>query len=137
MDNNECLLFSFLYIIFLTYMQDESLKLYGPEEAAKELGLSTHTLRFTSTVGVKDKSPINELRQYILKTVENALDGTGMMDHKVYMDENGEISVKSVLIRLAESLDGPEDTKDASVSWAYQDENLGSMLLSLVQNIGK
>ena len=118
-------------------MQDESLKLYGPEEAAKELGLSTHTLRFTSTVGVKDKSPINELRQYILKTVENALDGTGMMDHKVYMDENGEISVKSVFIRLAESLDGPEDTKDASVSWAYQDENLGSMLLSLVQNIGK
>ena len=113
------------------------MKLYSPEEAAKELGISTHTLRFTSTVGVKDNSSINELRQYILKTVENALDGTGMMDYKVSMDEKGEISVKSVLIRLAENLDGPEDFKDASVSWEYQDENLGSMLLSLVQNIGK
>ena len=118
-------------------MKDDSLKLYGPEEAAKELGLSTHTLRFTSTVGVKDKSPINELRQYVLKIVENALDGTGMMDHKVLIDENGEISVKSVLIRLTENIDGPSDVKDASVSWAYQDENLGSMLLSIIQNIGK
>ena len=101
------------------------------------MGLSTHTLRFTSTVGVKDKLPINELRQYVLKTIENALDGTGMMDHKVLMDETGEISVKSVLIRLTENLDGPADIKDASVSWAYQDENLGSMLLSMIQNIGK
>ena len=94
-------------------------------------------MRFTSTVGLKDKSPINELRQYILKTVENALEGTGMMDHKVLMDENGEISVKSVLIRLSENSDGFEDVRDASVSWSYQDENLGSMLLSMIQNIGK
>ena len=77
------------------------------------------------------------MRQYILKTVENALEGTGMMDHKVLMDENGAISVKSVLIRLSENSDGFEDVKDASVSWSYQDENLGSMLLSMIQNIGK
>merc|ERR1712038_1733113 len=114
-------------------MKDDSLKLYGPEEAAKELGLATHSLRFTSTVGIKDKSPIDVTRQYILKTVENALEGTGMMDHKVLMDENGEISVKSVLIRLSENSDGFEDVKDASVSWSYQDENLGSMLLSMIQ----
>ena len=53
------------------------------------------------------------------------------------LDENGEISVKSVLIRLSKNSEGFEDVKDASVSWSYQDENLGSMLLSKIQNIGK
>ena len=123
---------------YVNIFQDDSLKLYGPEEAAKELGLATHTLRFTSTVGIRDKGPIDETRQCILKTIENALDGTGLMDYKVHMsEEKGEISVRSILIRLTESPDSPEDIKDASVSWAYQDENLGSMLLSLIQNIGK
>jgi hypothetical protein len=87
-------------------------------------------------VGIKDKSPIDETRQCILKTITNSLDGTGLMDHKINMNENGEISIRSILIRLSENADGQEDTKDASVSWAYQDENLGSMLLSLIQNIG-
>ena len=59
------------------------------------------------------------------------------MDYKLNMDENGEISVRSILIKLTENMEGQEGMKDASVSWAYQDENLGSMLLSLIQNVGK
>lgn len=106
-------------------MKDDGLKLYGPDEAAKELGIAPHTLRFTSTVGVKDKSPIEETRQTILKSIENYLDGTSLMDYKVTMSENGEIGLRSILIRLTESADDLEDIKDASVSWAYQDENLG------------
>jgi len=118
-------------------MKDDGLKLYGPDEAAKELGLATHSLRFTSTVGIKDKSPIDVTRQCVLKTIENSLDGTGLIDYKLNMNENGEINLRSIIIRLTENMDGEENMKDASVSWAYQDENLGSMLLSLIQNIGK
>ena len=121
----------------LKLFQDDGLKLYGPDEAAKDLGLATHSLRFTSTVGIKDKSPIDVTRQCVLKTIENSLDGTGLIDYKLNMNENGEINLRSIIIRLTENMDGEENMKDASVSWAYQDENLGSMLLSLIQNIGK
>lgn len=119
-------------------MKDDSLKLLGPDEAAKELGLATHTLRFTSTVGLKDKSPMEDIRQCILRTIENALDGTGLMDYKVHInDENGEICLRSIIIKLVENSDDPDTMKDVCVSWAYQDEHLGSMLLTLIQNIGK
>ena len=74
----------------LKLFQDDGLKLYGPDEAAKELGLATHSLRFTSTVGIKDKSPIDVTRQCVLKTIENSLDGTGLIDYKLNMNENGE-----------------------------------------------
>ena len=81
---------------------------------------------------------MEDIRQCILRTIENALDGTGLMDYKVHInDENGEICLRSIIIKLVEHSDDPDTMKDVCVSWAYQDEHLGSMLLTLIQNIGK
>ena len=73
-----------------------------------------------------------------MKTIESAVDGTGLMDFKVEINkESGEISVKSILFKVTDNLEQPGAIKDVCVSWSYQDEHLGSMLLSLIQNIGK
>lgn len=109
-----------------------ALTLLDPDEAATELGIEKHTIRFTSTVSLSDAGPVENTRQRIAALIRSQLSDT---DYKTVF-QDGEFSVNSVLLKMDQN-ESDDTIKDVMVSWTYEDEHLGALLLNLVQNIGK
>lgn len=106
-----------------------------PEEACKDLGISEHTLRFTSTVLLTHVGPTSEALNRIYELVLTELRDT---DYKVVADESlMQISVSnSVLVKVGQS-EEEDSAKEIIVSWSNRDEHVGSHLLSMLESIGK
>ena len=106
-----------------------------PEDACRDLGISPHTLKFTSTVFFTYSGTVSNAFNHIHDMIKSDLRDT---DYKVLPDEsNAQVFVShSILIKVAQNED--EDcTKEIIVSWANRDENLGSYLVKMLQNMGK
>ncbi|XP_053572186.1 LOW QUALITY PROTEIN: integrator complex subunit 11-like [Bombina bombina] len=108
-------------------MKDNSLRLFSPEQALKEIGLGEHQLRFTCRLHVQDvhKEQETVLRFYNhLKSV--------LKDRSVQHLPDGSIMVESILLQVSTHSEDP-GTKVLLISWTYQDEDLGSFLTSLLK----
>lgn len=117
-------------------MKDNSLQLMDPEEACKDLGITPHILKFTSTVALTFSGSVSDAFNHIHDLIKSEIRDT---DFKVIPDENNPNTMyvsQSVLIKVAQN-EEEDCTKDVIVSWAHRDEHLGSHLLSVLQNMGK
>lgn len=91
-------------------------------------GIVRHIVRFTSTVHINDSGSASATAHKLHDFIKEKLP-----QWNVTFSE-GEISVESVLVKV----EGDEDDqKSVYVSWTNQDEDLGSYILSILNNMGK
>jgi len=116
-------------------MKDNNLKLMDADEACKDLGITPHSLRFTSTVSLNIVGKVNEAYDRIQDILINEMRDT---DFKISQDrDNSQLSIsQSVIVKVAQN-EEEDSVKEIIVSWANRDEHLGSHLLSVLQNMGK
>lgn len=116
-------------------MKDNQLKLMDPEDACQDLGISPHTLRFTSTVSLNMVGTITDAFAHVHEMIENEVRDT---DFKLLADEdNCQFSISnSVLVKVTQN-EEEDSLKEVIVSWANRDEHIGSRLLSVLRNGGK
>uniref|UniRef100_A0A4W3GVD3 Integrator complex subunit 11 n=1 Tax=Callorhinchus milii TaxID=7868 RepID=A0A4W3GVD3_CALMI len=108
-------------------MKDNSLRLVSPEQAVKELGLSEHHLRYTCKVQIQDHHSEQDTLNRIYTHLKNIL-----KDYPIQHLPDGSVMVESILIKISATSDD-QSTKDVLVSWTYQDEELGSYLITLLK----
>ncbi|KAK6635420.1 Integrator complex subunit 11 [Polyplax serrata] len=106
--------------------KENSLCLMNVEDACKEAGIARHIIRFTSTVRMEDPRPPSKIAEKLLRIVKEKL-----KNYSIQLTDSS-ISVETVLIKV----EGDEDDrKCVYVSWTNQDEDLGSYILNLLQNV--
>lgn len=114
-------------------IKDTSVRLVEPAQAMKELGLTEHKLRFTSSVILETTVPYHVFIEKLQSQLERLLP-----NYPVQQVAEGCLSVDdSVLIKISPSSD--DVTHEASsctalVSWTLQEEELGSHVLSLLRD---
>lgn len=112
-------------------MKDTSLRLLEQNEAFKELGLVEHQLRFTSSVNLDTRKSGNDVMEQLQSLLQSSLP-----HQNVQRIQEGTLAVDSVIVKLSSgsTTESEENTNcDVLVSWIYQDEDLGSKVLSLLQ----
>lgn len=87
------------------------------------------TVRFTSKIRIDDPGPIARTSEKLYALLQEKLTGWS-----VTMSENSEIGVASV--QLTVETDSKGSNKNILLSWTNQDEDLGSYILGLLQNMG-
>ncbi|CAG0916594.1 unnamed protein product [Notodromas monacha] len=110
-------------------IKDENMCLLENEKACSEAGIKPHQLRFTSSAYVKAPIAVNTL----LGKVHNLL-SQHVKSSLLNMTGNCiTINSTSILVRI---LDGTEavGVKTVVVSWAYEDESLGSTIMGSLKN---
>jgi len=115
----------------LVMKSDGSLTLEEPEVVLNELGVTPHTVRFTSTVSLSDSGPLSGALARLESAAESRLGGTGS---KVARTADCELRVESVIVQVEQSSED-QSVKDVRVSWAYNDDYLGSTILQAIQNM--
>ncbi|XP_071451112.1 integrator complex subunit 11 [Hetaerina americana] len=110
-------------------MKENSMHLMNVERACSEAGISRHQIRFTSTITLDDPGPPSRTAEKLQQLISGHL-----KDWSVQLTEGSSISVESVLIKVETTED---DQKNVLVSWTNQDEELGSYILELLQNMGR
>ncbi|XP_078095022.1 integrator complex subunit 11 [Mustelus asterias] len=108
-------------------IKDNSLRLVSPEQAVKELGLSEHHLRYTCKVQIQDHHSEQDTLNRIYNHLKNIL-----KDYPIQHLPDGSVMVESILIKIS-AMSDDQSTKDVLVSWTYQDEELGSYLITLLK----
>nr|XP_018904236.1 PREDICTED: integrator complex subunit 11 [Bemisia tabaci] len=106
-------------------VKDSSMTVMDADEACEEAGISRHTVRFTSIVRLQDPGPVAKTAEHLFGLISSRL-----VDWNVQLNDLA-ISVESVLVKV----EGTEEEKNVLVSWANQDEELGSSILTLIQTI--
>ena len=116
-------------------MRDNQLTLMDPDEACQDVGISPHTLRFTSTVVLNLAGAIEDAFKHVYDLVCSETRDT---DIKCVPDANNcQISLStSLLVKVTQS-EEEDSHKEIIVSWANRDEHLGCQLVSLLRNVGK
>lgn len=113
-------------------MRDNRISLMDVDEVCKEAGINRHILRFTSTVKLDDGDPIIRTSEKLFRLLQDKL-----TDWNVTLKDTGDaIAIESVEIKIEESPEKANNQKVLSVSWTNQDEDLGSYVLGLLQNMG-
>lgn len=110
-------------------VKENGLQLVDPEQAMSAIGVTPHEIRFTSTAVVDDPGPASKTAERIYQLVKSNL-----KDYSAQLLPDGSVSIDSVIIQVSSNDD--DDSKTVLISWAYQDEDLGSSLYSLVSRIG-
>ncbi|XP_059511635.1 integrator complex subunit 11 [Stegostoma tigrinum] len=108
-------------------IKDNNLRLVSPEQAVKELGLSEHHLRYTCKVQIQDHHSEQDTLNRIYNHLKNI-----MKDYPIQHLPDGSVMVESILIKIS-AMSDDQSTKDVLVSWTYQDEELGSYLITLLK----
>lgn len=85
--------------------------------------------RFTSKIRIEDSGPTTRTSEKLYALLQEKLTGWS-----VTMSENSEIAVASV--QLTVESDSKGSNKNILLSWTNQDEDLGSYILGLLQNMG-
>lgn len=85
--------------------------------------------RFTSTIVLDDPDPIHRTIEKLYNLLVEKLQGW-----TVTLIENQSISIETVSITVSGEI--AETKKSIIVSWTNQDEDLGSYILGLLQNLG-
>lgn len=109
-------------------MKDNVLRLMEPEKAFGELGLNRHAIRFTSCLQLRlpgSASKAMDQIQLILNSQNT--------NYPVKPSEEGVLNLESVSIKM-ESTD-KEDRKSMMISWALQDEDLATWIMSSLRQV--
>uniref|UniRef100_A0A1B0CS58 Integrator complex subunit 11 n=2 Tax=Lutzomyia longipalpis TaxID=7200 RepID=A0A1B0CS58_LUTLO len=109
-------------------MKDNKISLMNVEEVCKEAGIHRHVMKFTSTVKLEDTDPAVKTTEKLYNLLQDKL-----TDWNVVLQDSGTISVESVDLTIEDLND---KHKKVFVSWTNQDEDLGSYILGLLQNMG-
>lgn len=98
-------------------------RLVDVRQALQELGLIPHEIRFTTTVAF----PRAALADTLYGRLKDRLSGVQLLP-------DGSIAVASALVKVG-ALEDDAASRAVCVSWTLQDEDLGTNLLSLVQEL--
>lgn len=98
-------------------------RLVDVRQALQELGLIPHEIRFTTTVAF----PRAALADTLYSRLKDRLSGVQLLP-------DGSIAVASALVKVG-ALEDDATSRAVCVSWTLQDEDLGTNLLSLVQEL--
>lgn len=101
-------------------IRDERIQLEDPSKVMQQLGLVEHDIRFTSTVSTSASS-----MEVLTKKLKRRFPHESV---QLMPDES--IMMGSILLKMSGESD---DNLDLLVSWPYQEEELGSSLLSMLQ----
>lgn len=107
-------------------MKGNKLQLMDPDQALKDLGITEHNVRFTSTLNVDESRIETKTAEKIYQLIKGKV-----KDHPTQYSSDGSISVSDVMINV--SGDDIDETKSVLVSWSHQDEELGSVLMNLLK----
>ncbi|XP_055908958.1 integrator complex subunit 11 isoform X4 [Eupeodes corollae] len=110
-------------------MKENKILLMNLTEGLKEQSISRHVMKFTSKVKLDDAGPKLRTAEKLFSTLQEKL-----TDWTVTFQENCIITVESVEVQVDEN-ETDQSQKIVSVSWTNQDEDLGSYILQLLQNI--
>ncbi|XP_046839429.1 integrator complex subunit 11-like isoform X2 [Xenia sp. Carnegie-2017] len=110
-------------------MKETSLRLLEQDEAFKELGLVEHQLRFTSSVNLETRQSQND----VMDQLQTLLKGS-LPERNVQRIGEGALAVDSVIVKLSAPVTEEDKNCDVLVSWIYQDEDVGSVVLNLLEN---
>ncbi|XP_003739869.1 integrator complex subunit 11 [Galendromus occidentalis] len=111
-------------------MYDNVMKLVEPEDALNELGVREHQIRFTTTISIPEtfQGSTAKLAELVQDLVKDKLPSDDQ--ETMQMLQDGSLSLGSAIVRVNGFED---DMKSVCVSWANEDEDLGTQLVSLVQ----
>lgn len=84
---------------------------------------------FTSKIKIEDSAPNNRIIERLYKLLQEKL-----TEWTVILLEDSQISVETVIIK-AEG-ENTDQHKNIVVTWNNQDEDIGSYILGLIQNLG-
>jgi len=111
---------------------ETSFKLLEPERIMQEVGLKPHIIRYTSTVRFEDpkKSSPARLTELIFQKLKQKL----KEHHQVQLHgPESTIQISSVRIKVDQTADD-EQMKDVFISWADQEDELGSYLVKFLKD---
>uniref|UniRef100_UPI00358E4B50 integrator complex subunit 11 isoform X1 n=1 Tax=Myxine glutinosa TaxID=7769 RepID=UPI00358E4B50 len=108
-------------------MKDNTLRLVPPSQAIKELGHTEHQLRFTASLQLRLPPGEADALTHLCTHLRSVL-----KDYSIQRLQDGSVMVESVLIKASGTADD-QATQEVLVSWSYQDEDLGSYLMSLLK----
>ncbi|XP_076039940.1 integrator complex subunit 11 [Oratosquilla oratoria] len=106
-------------------MKNSGLKVTSIDEAWKELGVAAHQLRFTERLEVHDPSPVPALTTSIHSLLTQKLGWC-----EVHVVSEWQLCVADTVVI---SVQDDEPMKTVLLSWAHQDEALGSKLLEIIK----
>jgi integrator complex subunit 11 len=109
-------------------VKDNKISLMDVNDMFKDCGINRHIIRFTSAVKISDDQCSN------LRTLEKLYNmlKEKLSQWEVNLVDNQSISVESVIVKVES--DGAD--KKIMISWANQDEDLGSYILNMLQSFG-
>lgn len=107
-------------------MKGNKLQIMDPEQALKDLGITEHNVRFTSTLSVDESRIETKTAEKIYQLIKGKV-----KDHPTQYSSDGSITVSDVMINV--SGEEEDETKSVLVSWSHQDEELGSVLMNLLK----
>lgn len=110
-------------------MKDNKIMLMNLNEGLKEQSISRHIMKFTSKVKLADAGPKIRTGEKLYAMLQEKL-----TDWNVAFQENCTITAETVEVQIDENESDPSH-KIISVSWTNQDEDLGSYILQLLQNM--
>lgn len=112
------------------FMYDNVMKLVEPETALVELGVKEHQIRFTTTISIPEsfRGSTGRLTEVVQELIRERV--ASQEKESLQTLQDGSLSLGSALVRVSGYED---DMKSVCVSWANHDEDLGTQLVSLVQ----
>jgi len=112
----------------LIMKSDGTLTLEEPDVAINQLGIQQHTVRFTSTVTLHGQGELEEALTKLLDAAQSKLAGSSFTVTKT---AECELRVESVIVQVEQG--EARGVTDVRVSWAYNDDYLGSTILQAFQ----
>lgn len=116
-------------------MRDNSLKLMEAKEACDALGISPHTMKYTSTVSLNFPGSMEDSFQRVDEIITNELRQTDLSLERNKKDFQLTVG-QSVTIAVQEN-EEENMIKEIILSWDHANDNLGSHLFKALQNLGK
>lgn len=108
-------------------MRDNTISLMDVDEVFKEVGVNRHVIKFTSSVKIDDQCPSIRTLEKLYSLLREKL---AVWD--VNLVDNQSIEIESVSVKV----ETENNEKKILVSWNNQDEDLGSYVLGVIQNLG-
>jgi integrator complex subunit 11 len=109
---------------------DGSFTLEEPQAAAAQLGVTPHTVRFTTKVSLEDGGEVEAMLGRVQAAAQARLQGSGC---SLVRDSEGDLTVRSVTVQVEQAQE--EGVKDVRVAWEYTDDYLGSTILQAIQSM--
>ncbi|KAL7301557.1 hypothetical protein TKK_0005987 [Trichogramma kaykai] len=109
--------------------REDGVCLTDSNEAEEAASINKHTVRFTSTIYIRDAGTVESTAQKLLQPLQDKL-----KDWEIKLLDGSTIGVETVLVKV-QADPGEEINKKIYVSWTNDDEEIGSYILGYLQNL--